>query len=271
MRLNIRHHTVYRYGTPVCASIQYLRLTPRNDPGQRVINWTVRASGDLQAWRDGYGNRVHTLACRKDYRELSIEAAGTIETYAAVIHLDGREEILPNQVYLRHTPLTAADEAIRQFAGLFRVAVASAPLDALLELMLAIRERVAFTVGCTHSATSASEAFAGRSGVCQDHTHIFIACCRDLGIPARYIGGYLLVDDNSENQTAGHAWAEAWIADIGWVSFDVANARHRCDTHVRVAVGLDYRDVSPVVGVRRGGGVEEMSVSVSVAVQADLA
>jgi transglutaminase-like putative cysteine protease len=263
MRLNIRHRTIYRYGTPVCASIQYLRLTPRNDPGQRVIDWAVRASGELHAWSDGYGNRVHTLVCRKDYRELSIEAAGVIETDAAVIHLDGREEALPRQVYLRHTPLTAVDAAIRQFAGLFRVALTNAPLDALLELMFAIHERVAFTVGSTHSATSASEAFASRSGVCQDHAHIFIACCRELDIPARYIGGYLLTDGDSE-QAAGHAWAEAWIADIGWVSFDVANTRHRCDTHVRVAVGLDYRDVSPVAGVRQGGGSEEMSVMVQV-------
>lgn len=264
MRLNIRHRTDYRYATPVCSSIQYLRLTPRNDPGQRVINWAVRASGELQAWNDGYGNRVHTLVCRKDYRELTIEAVGIIETDAAQIHHDGREETLPRQIYLRHTPLTAVDEAIRQFAGLFRAAFVKAPLDTLLELMFAISERVVFTLGSTHSATTACEAFAGGAGVCQDHAHIFIACCRDLGIPARYIGGYLLTDAYSESQVAGHAWAEAWIDDIGWVSFDVANTRHRSDTHVRVAVGLDYRDVSPIIGVRRGGGFENMSVAVKV-------
>lgn len=264
MRLNIRHRTVYHYAAPVCASIQYLRLTPRSDQGQRVIDWTVRASGELNAWSDGYGNLVHTLVCRNDYRELSIEALGTIETDAAVLHHDGLDEALPPQVYLRHTPLTAVDEAIRRFAGTFRAALAHAPLDVLLEMMFAISERVAFTVGSTHSATSASEAFASQSGVCQDHAHIFIACCRDLGVPARYIGGYLLTDGDSANQVAGHAWAEAWIAGIGWVSFDVANTRHRCDTHVRVAVGLDYRDVSPIVGMRRGGGGEEMAVTVQV-------
>lgn len=264
MRLNIRHKTVYQYAAPVCSSIQYLRLTPRNDPGQRVIDWAVRAGGELQGWSDGYGNRVHTLVCRKDYRELTIEAAGIVETDPAVVHLDGREETLPRQAYLRQTPLTTADEAIRQFAGRFRAAFDQAPLDTLLELMFAISERVVFTVGSTHSATTAREAFAGGTGVCQDHAHIFIACCRDLGIPARYIGGYLLTDAYSDSQVAGHAWAEAWIDNIGWASFDVANTRHRSDTHVRVAVGLDYRDVSPIVGVRRGGGIEGMTVTVQV-------
>lgn len=264
MRLRIHHHTLYRYDTPPCSSIQYLRLTPRNDATQQVLNWNVRASGSLDEWQDGFGNVVHTLVCKERRDALVIEAMGELETNDRVHHLDGRDEALRREVYLRHTPLTASDNAIKAFVAPFRPGLADAALDTLLELMFAIRARVDFRNGSTHVFTSAAEAFASSAGVCQDHAHIFIACCRELGIPARYVGGYLLLDTGSANQTAGHAWSEAWIAGMGWVSFDVANTRHSHTTHVRVAIGLDYRDASPVVGVRTGGGPERMEVTVQV-------
>ncbi len=267
MRLNIRHRTVYRYDQVVRSSTQYLRLTPLSDAAQRVESWGVRAAGNLSAWHDGYGNLVHTLVVDQPHQELLIEAQGVVETHESVTHLDGSGETLPRQVYLRHTELTALDPALRAFARPFAALLGEAPLDALLELMFAIRRRVEFDTNTTHSGTLASEAFAKGSGVCQDHAHIFIACCRAIGVPARYVGGYLLIDGDTANQVAGHAWAEAWVDKLGWVSFDVANNRHRHSTHVRVAVGLDYRDVCPVAGVRSGGGMETLAVEVQVVQQ----
>lgn len=264
MRLKIRHHTIYRYAVPPCSSIQYLRLTPRDDATQRVIDWKVRAEGDLEAWRDGFGNRVHTLVCRQGRAEQVIEAFGEIETVDRVVHLNGQGEPLRRQVYLRATALTAVDGAMKAFLAPFRPAMGEELLDTLLELMFAIRARVAFQTGSTHVSTSAAEAFSSGAGVCQDHAHVFIACCRELGIPARYVGGYLHLVDEGTSQSAGHAWTEAWVDGIGWVSFDVANTRHSHTTHVRVALGLDYRDASPVVGVRQGGGIEDMRVEVQV-------
>ncbi|NQD94490.1 transglutaminase family protein, partial [Pseudomonas sp. CrR25] len=109
--------------------------------------------------------------------------------------------------------------------------------------------------------TSAAEAFAGRQGVCQDHAHAFLACARSLGIPARYVSGYLYAG-NSEH-LASHAWAEAWL-DGAWYSFDVTNCLARPERHLKLAVGLDYLDACPVRGMRRGGGSEQMHAQVEV-------
>ena len=102
----------------------------------------------------------------------------------------------------------------------------------------------------------------GGAGVCQDHTHAFLACARSLGIPARYVSGYLCTEDASH--LASHAWAEAWLDD-GWYSFDVTNRLARPERHLKLAVGLDYLDACPVRGMRRGGGGEQMHAKVRVA------
>ncbi len=126
----------------------------------------------------------------------------------------------------------------------------------------AIVEKVPYAKGSTSVDTVAAEAFELGSGVCQDHAHIFIACCRHLGIPARYVSGYLFTDDGSLMES--HAWADIWRKDLGWQSFDVSNGVRTNSVHVRLAVGLDYRDACPVSGMRVGGGLETMGVSVLV-------
>jgi transglutaminase-like putative cysteine protease len=100
--------------------------------------------------------------------------------------------------------------------------------------------------------------------VCQDHAHVFIACCRHLGVPARYVSGYICQPGN--DAAASHAWAEAWVVDR-WRSFDVTNARPAGQDHIRLAIGADYLDASPVRGMRRGGGHEEMVATAQVSAQ----
>ena len=104
-------------------------------------------------------------------------------------------------------------------------------------LMEAMGERMTFEVDATNTGTSAIEAFALGHGVCQDFAHVFIAACRHLGIPARYASGYMLNLENPDKQTAGHAWAEVFVEDLGWVGFDPANAMCPTDAYVRLAVG----------------------------------
>jgi transglutaminase-like putative cysteine protease len=116
----------------------------------------------------------------------------------------------------------------------------------------------------TQPGTTAAEGFALKRGVCQDLTHIFIAAARSLAIPARYIGGYFCRDDGVHEQRAGHAWAEAFVPELGWVAFDPANGLCATDAHVRVAVGLDYLGAAPLRGTRYGGGGEVLSVKVRV-------
>jgi len=126
-----------------------------------------------------------------------------------------------------------------------------------------IAAAVPYETGVSEPTWSAEEALVAARGVCQDHAHIFIACARHMGLPARYVSGYLLMDGQTD-QTAMHAWAEAYIADLGWVGFDVSNAISPDARYVRVATGLDYSDASPVTGTRIGGRGETLDVELRV-------
>jgi transglutaminase-like putative cysteine protease len=139
---------------------------------------------------------------------------------------------------------------------------------ALIDMMHALNEHIAYTPGVTAVDTSAAQAFASRAGVCQDHTHAFLACARSLGVPARYVSGYLYSD--SSEHLSSHAWAEAWIDDA-WYSFDVTNQLAIPQRHLKLAVGLDYLDACPVRGMRRGGGCEQMHAKVVVSPTAPIA
>ncbi len=116
----------------------------------------------------------------------------------------------------------------------------------------------------THSATTAADAFARKRGSAQDLAHIFIAAARSLGIPARYIGGYFRRDESEGGRDAGHAWAEAFVPELGWIAFDAANGMCATDAHVRVAVGLDQLGASPLRGTCHGGAGEVRTVKVIV-------
>lgn len=127
--------------------------------------------------------------------------------------------------------------------------------------MSALLDKMEYIKGVTKVDTTAAHAFELGKGVCQDHTHAFIGCCRSIGIPARYVSGYLFTEDGSLMQT--HAWAEVW-KDNAWIGMDVSNGVIADELHVRLATGLDYRSASPVTGTRNGGGIEGMSSSVMV-------
>jgi transglutaminase-like putative cysteine protease len=174
----------------------------------------------------------------------------------------GLPEKLPPEVYLRDTPLTCTDASLGEFvrdAG----AGQDDPLAQLHALLGAIHRDLTFDTAATDAGTSAVESFAIRRGVCQDLSHVFIAGARLLGFPARYVSGHLVRLDTVE-QDAAHAWAEAFVPDLGWVGFDPANGISPTEFYVRVAVGLDYLAAAPVRGARQGGGQERMTVRLAV-------
>ena len=129
-----------------------------------------------------------------------------------------------------------------------------------------IRAAIAYEVGASHPGWGAEEAIAAGRGVCQDHAHVFIACARLAEIPARYVSGYLLLDDRT-GQDAMHAWVEAHVEGLGWVGFDVSNGIAPDTRYVRVATGLDYADAAPVSGMRIGGAAEALDVRIDVSQQ----
>jgi transglutaminase-like putative cysteine protease len=147
-----------------------------------------------------------------------------------------------------------------------RAVEAGETLERLHALAIRIRELIEFEVGASHPGWSAEDAIEAKRGVCQDHTHVFLAAARRMGIAARYVSGYLMLNDRT-TQDAMHAWAEAHVDGLGWVGFDVANGISPDSRYVRVATGLDYSEAAPISGTRIGGAGEILDVSIDVAQQ----
>jgi transglutaminase-like putative cysteine protease len=263
MLLHIRHETHYHYDKPVQYSIQALRLTPRLEAGLRVKEWRISSPGRQRAQTDAYGNVNHFMTLEQPHDEISVLAEGWVETddlASAWIEDEGK---LPVLAYLQETPLTRADDALR------RLVADSLPTTGdfeqrMLALMTAVESRIEYSPGMTDVEGTAAEALAHGHGVCQDHAHVMIACCRAAGIAARYVSGYLYTGD--DGHAASHAWIDSWD-DGRWLSCDATHKRFAGPTYCRLAVGRDYLDACPVRGIRHGGGVEAMSTNVSVQTQ----
>jgi transglutaminase-like putative cysteine protease len=268
MRIRISHATTYQYETPPTGVTQLLRLTPRNHDGQYVVDWRIDLSDDciLHQHDDAFGNITHSFTAEGPFDKLSIKVDGEVETQDTNGLINGAIERFPPALFLRETDLTHADEAISEFAETTRASAGQGvdTLALLHELLNGLNREITFDTSPTVTATTAAQAFKLRRGVCQDLTHIFIAAARQLGIPARYIGGHFFRADGVTAQDAGHAWVEAHIDNLGWVGFDPTNGISTTDAHVRVAAGLDYLGSAPVRGTRYGGSGETLNVSVHV-------
>ena len=262
MQLHIRHETRYDYQDPVSYSIQALKLTPRADPGQRVVSWRILVPGERLEQVDPFGNLAHIVTLEIPHRTLSILVEGIVEVDddSPMVPPDTRG--LSPLAYLAPTALTRPSPAVRSLAERHLGRHPAAP-GALMDLVTGIRAAVAYQPGVTNVAHSAAEALDLGVGVCQDQAHVLVACCRAAGVPARYVSGYFHSGDLGE--AASHAWADVYLGpDQGWLSLDVTHAEQAGARHCRLAVGRDYLDAAPVRGVRRGGGHESMVVTVQV-------
>ena len=232
MRFSITHEFKYTYDSPVRLSTQYLRLMPRDTARQRVVAWHLDTPTPALRTTDGYGNVLHVLTIDKPASEIAIVASGSVETSPTHDHPSDFTGVpLPPLVFLRPTPLTRLDDKLAGFVSRFRDVGDALPM--LRGLAQTVRERAP-------------------EGSAADLAHAFIACCRHLGVPARYVSGYFFT-----NGVAMHAWAEAWV-DERWHSFDVARDKPVAESHIKIAVGADYLDACPVRGVRVGGGTETL-------------
>jgi transglutaminase-like putative cysteine protease len=266
MKLSIRHTTHYAFAEPVMHALQRLRLTPKETQGQRIIEWKMHfdnAHAELE-YDDQHFNHVTLVGVEAGAREVTVTCEGVVETEDNAGVIGRHSGHLPLWSFLRQTPLTRAGARLRALLREAQGAGGEAPLEFLHSLSGLIRERVTYEAGRTHSATTAEEAVQHGYGVCQDHAHIFIGAARASGIPARYVSGYLMMDDRI-HQEATHAWAEAHVDGLGWVGFDVSNGICPDPRYVRVATGSDYRDAAPVTGISFGGVDEVLKVGVAVA------
>ncbi len=268
LTLSIRHTTHYAFTQPVVHALQRLRLTPKETQGQRIIDWHMtfdNAHAELQ-YDDQHFNHVTLIGLDPGACEVTVTCEGVVETEDNAGVIGRHSGHLPLWSFLRQTPLTRPGAKLR---GLLREVQGTAdkvPLEFLHALSDLIRGRITYEAGRTHSGTTAEEAVIHGFGVCQDHAHIFIGAARANGIPARYVSGYLMMDDRIQ-QEATHAWAEAHVEGLGWVGFDVSNGISPDPRYVRVATGSDYRDAAPVTGISFGGAADEV-LTVGVAVEA---
>ncbi|MBK1793060.1 transglutaminase family protein [Devosia sp. WQ 349] len=264
MLLTINHTSRYDYDQPVNFALQRLRLWPQNIAGQVVREWSVEVSGaDREvSYVDGFGNKVELFKHERSADSIIVRAHGVVETEDRAGVVGKSAGGPPLWIYERVTDLTKAGPHIRELAEGIRDEQAD-QLALLHTLMNTIHSRVVYSPGTTSVATEAEVALDNGAGVCQDHSHIFLSAARLLGIPSRYVSGYLRMEGVTD-QTASHAWAEAYVDSLGWVGFDAAN--NICPNHnyVRIAVGLDYRSAAPVSGVRMGAAVETLDVHISV-------
>ena len=265
MILNISHVSTYTYDSPDSYALLQLRLKPRDGHGQTVKQWTTTIDGGARqlGFGDEYGNHVDLVLVNPDVTTLTITSEGMIEVEDRAGVVGKQKSCAPLWLFEAATPLTTPGKALRKMVSELKPAADETVLAHMHRLSGGIAERVAYETGRTDSTTTAEDALAAGHGVCQDHAHIMIAAARMFGRAARYVSGYLLMDDREE-QDAAHAWAEVWIDGLGWVGFDVSNAICPDDRYVRVAVGRDYRDAAPIHGIRHGTGTEDLHVALKV-------
>jgi transglutaminase-like putative cysteine protease len=266
MLLHIRHETVYRYDHPLKYTIQSLKLTPRRDAGQRTLQWRLSAPGRHVEQLDAHGNVSHLLTLEEPHSEIAIVAQGIVDTGDAGAPLLTDDGVLSPLAYLSPTPLTQPNARIREFAA-EHLSGGGTLRGRLERLGEAIAGTIRYRPGVTDVTDGAASVFERGEGVCQDQAHAFVACCRAMGIPARYVSGYFHTGD--AGIVASHAWADAWLgSDDGWVSIDLTHRSLAGPKHCRLAVGRDYLDAAPVRGVRHGGGAEQLRVNVIVGASA---
>lgn len=258
MRLHIHHTTSYRYETSVAHSTQYLRLTPNESARQRILSWNLRLPAAASRTLDAYGNVMHVITVDYPHQDIIIEAEGFVEVDDCAMEKAGA---LSPLLFLRSTPLTSIDSTLAALALPFANIVKDFPRDAAWQLMLRLREQMTFQAGETDACTTAAAAYAKKQGVCQDFSHIYLACAHAIGLPARYVSGYLYTQDTEH--VASHAWVEVAIDDYWW-GLDIANGVEAGHHHLKLAVGMDYLEACPVRGMRNGGGSEVMAATAMV-------
>jgi transglutaminase-like putative cysteine protease len=263
MRIRVSHEIIHHFSPPARTVNQILRLTPLSFDSQYVLRWRidVDADGALRETEDAHGNAVACYSHHGLIERLAVMAAGEVETSDAAGVVRGAVERLPAEMYLRESPLAHVNGALRDFAAAATTGAAD-PLDSMHRLMGALNETIAFHPDEKDAAGSPVEAFALTRGRARDFAHIFIACARWLGVPARFVSGYRVAGEGAERAGA-HEWAEAHVSTLGWVAFDATAPICPDERYIRVAVGFDGQD-GGMTRSAHSGGEEKIETAIRV-------
>jgi transglutaminase-like putative cysteine protease/predicted glutamine amidotransferase len=283
-RFTVRHRTAYRYTKAVERSTHLLRLEPANDKMQRLLDHqlTVSVEGQERPYEDVFGNRVRRLLLDTPFTELIIEARSRVELFdtdpLSFRPLRERSKIplvwMPWQWHMLQPFLLPPELPESQLRELLGYAMSFVErndydlIDTLLDINSTINKEYYYRQGATTISTTPFEVYVSRRGVCQDFTNLYICLARLLGVPARYVCGYIYTGPKSSNQRqseASHAWVQVYLPEVGWKGLDPTNGVLTQTEHIRVAVGRSYVDATPTSGTLYvGGGGETLEVEVRV-------
>jgi transglutaminase-like putative cysteine protease len=238
-------------------------MFPAQFAAQTLDSWTLTVNGRSvePLLTDAAGDAIGLWQSHEPVEDVVVETEGIVSTIDRSGVVDGLSKIMAPPIYLRETPLTTLDDAIRDIAG---EATGTSTLDRLHALSGSVREAIVYRQGATEADTTAAEAMARGAGVCQDQAHVFITAARSLDIPARYVVGYFLDEEGGDAGDQSHAWVEAFVHGLGWIGFDITNEICPTDRYVRLASGFDAADAAPVRGTVFGEAEEEMATEVVV-------
>ncbi|MFU8840249.1 MAG: transglutaminase family protein [Nitriliruptoraceae bacterium] len=280
MRLDIRYLTRFRYAAAVTESQNELRACPATDHRQALVHYhvTTDPGSRVASYHDYWGTRVDTFGVRAPHRSLEVLAEATVETQVPVRpdHEVPRAALEEERFRDAHLELLQPSAHVRWGDGVGSLArsVSREVGDDVVALAQAVHDRVAeleYRSGSTRIGTEVEEVLSAGAGVCQDFAHLGVAVLRELGVPARYVSGYLFAADDATGAEPGtdlvrvetHAWLEAAIPGWGWFALDPTNPQHVGERHVSIGRGRDYDDVAPFRGVFAGEQQHELEVEVS--------
>ena len=275
-QIRIVHHTGYSYPDNVLGSHNEVRMTPRASREQWVMNSRIDINPNpwVLSYTDYWGTRVTAFEIREKHSRLNVTSTATVEVTRPAETAPGiswdelHEHTLTDQLVEMLTVSEHVDPGDELCGYAARVAREAEPAATVAEVVGRIRERVRYVPGATHVQTRARDVWDAGAGVCQDMVHVAIGALRCVGIPARYVSGYLMPPANpvpGEPRSAeSHAWLQYW--DGAWVGIDPTNDTVPGEFHVEVGLGRDYSDVPPLRGIYSGGGASEMYVEVEMTV-----
>ena len=273
----IKHTTKYNYNAPVIDGATLTRLHPINDDNQKVISHLISITNNpfIETFIDFYNNRVGTFMVIEPHDELNIISEVEVVTSPKLIPDDSIDKTLQWEELKRiknttdfidftaHKPFKGSQEINDVILDL--MLKTKSPFQAVLAICEYVYNNFEYKTGVTNVKTSLEEAWELKVGVCQDFTNVMLRMVKMLGMPARYVSGYICPNDEiTRGEGATHAWIEAYIPFYGWLGLDPTNHAIANENHVRLAIGRDYGDCAPVKGVFKGSVEAEMQVTVSV-------
>ena len=280
IQYTVRQSNRFVYSAPISESVVEVRMQPRSDGRQRCLRFelTLQPRARVFAYQDALGNVVHHFDIPSRHARLSITADAVVDVLPAPpipesVSMDAwgqldAETSSGERWHMANPSHFARDTALlEELAQELHWRRDADPLTMMRRLNFALFRAFTYAPRQTHVDSPIDHALKARAGVCQDLAHIMIAMARRVGIPCRYVSGYLSTSRDGHDRSADgatHAWAEAYLPPLGWVGFDPTNDVLAGERHLRVAVGRDYGDVPPTRGVFRGEAASELSVLVTV-------